>query len=472
MAWRRIAFFLLLSGCNLGPRYCPPKVELVNEWEKVRMERVSTEEPDLAAWWEGFGDPILDQLIACAIEHNYDLCAATERILQTREARRIAYSRFFPQIDGEFTFAKELESKNPAVNGISIGPVPFFINGWQIGFSALWEIDLFGRLRKGVAAAQADLAASVNDRRAILISLLGEVARSYVDVRGFQRRIEVAKENNERQQTTVEIVGVRVDVGIGSDLDLSEARALQRSVAAAIPPLYEQLYAAMHRLAVLCGKQPFRLHDLLSEGGPIPAPPEVIAIGLPCDVLRNRPDLKRAEWELRAASARVGVAYANLFPTISLAGVLGLDSEHIYQLFQPSSRALQIGGDLVQPVFHGGALRANVRLAQRRYGELLCQYHQRVLTSLEEVRNAIVNFEQQQIRHRLLHEAADNSRRSLELATELYKQGIVDFLRVIDAERSVSLFDDDRLAAEAQIALDAINLYVALGGGWAVECAS
>jgi outer membrane protein, multidrug efflux system len=337
---------------------------------------------------------------------------------------------------------------------------------FKTGFDAAWEIDVFGGTRRSVEAAEASVQASVEDRRDVLVTLLGDVATNYIDLRGFQRRIEVAQENLKAQQETLDLTRVRFDAGLASDLEVAQAQGQVNTTAAQIPSLQTGLKQAAYRLDVLLGAQPGTLWSELSKDMPIPALPPQAHVGLPADLLRRRPDIRRAEQQLAAATAQIGAATADLYPKFSLAGNIGLQSISASDWISAQSRFWSIGPTISWPVFDGGKIRANIEIRNAQQEQALKLYEKSVLTAFEDVENALVNYGNEQTRYRSLLEAVAANRRALQLADELYRQGLLGFLDVLVSQRALYLSESDLAQSEASMASNLVALYKALGGGW------
>jgi outer membrane protein, multidrug efflux system len=462
-----VLLLLLLSSCLPGPRYRRPSVSMTKEWPEA--EGITRQTGDLQGWWKLFGDPQLDQLVACALENSPDMAVACARIRQARASRRVAASPFYPQIDGAFGASRQRESPNLIVGGFPTGLGVSSFDTYQLGFDAIWELDIFGRNRRAFQAASAEVCASIANAGDVMVTLTAEVARNYTDVRCFQRRIEVAGNNLASQKNAVEVSSARFEAGLTSQLDVAQAQTIYSTTRSLIPLLEEGLYQSMHRLAILLGFEPDYLYNELHEVKPMPLPPGEIPAGLPCQLIRRRPDIRAAEWQLVAANAEVGRAIAELYPRINLLGTIGLAADSPHQMPMFSSRLWSLGGQILQPIFQGWRLRAQVQFRGAFFEERAALFEQTVLEALEEVRNAMVSYEKERERFAALLAAVAASRRSLELSSELYTYGLVDFLNVVEAERGVLLLEDDLIVSQRDFIDNAIALYKALGGGWAQE---
>ena len=353
-------------------------------------------------------------------------------------------------------------SGNLSGGSFSTGPQ----NSFTTGFDAAWEVDIFGGTRRRVEAAEANIDAAVEDRRTVLVTLLGDVAKNYIDLRGFQRRLAVAQATLRAQQETARLTKIRFDAGLANDLDAAQAEGLSQQTAAQIPALESALKQTVYRLELLLGRQPGALANELTLDAPIPALPPTAHVGLPAELLRRRPDIRRAERQLAAASAEVGAATADLYPKFSLTGAFGLQSVSASDWFTGRSRFWSIGPTISWPIFDAGKIRANIEVRNAQQEQALRNYEKSVLTALGDVESALVNYAKEQSRYRSLLDATVANRRAVELANDLYRQGLVAFLNVLDAERTLYVTENDLAQSEANMASNLVVLYKALGGGW------
>jgi multidrug efflux system outer membrane protein len=460
---RAFAFVLLVSilGCAVGPNYRKPEPVVPADWGETERVGITTSPLQVARWWTLFGDQELDSLIDRAVRSNKDLKLAQARIREARAELKIAGSQAFPTIDTLGSYAHLGQGKNTSTDrndDVS--------NLFQVGFDAGWEIDLFGGVRRAVEASRADLAASEDNRRDVLVTLLGEVATNYLKVRGNQRRIAIAQENIKAERQTLEMARGRFEAGLGNILAVTQSETLLAATQARIPPLEISVRQAIHRLAVLLGLEPEALlAELLGQGSIPPVPPEV-PIGLPSELLRRRPDVRRAERELAAATARIGVATAALFPSFALTGSLGLQSTKLSDLVTPDSHLWTLGSILQWPLFDAGKIRATIEVQNARQEQALFFYENTVLGALEDVENAIVTYSKDQETRRSLVEAVQSSSRSVEISRELYVRGLVDFLNVLQSEGALYQAQDQLVQNEQGVSTDLVGLFKALGGGW------
>ena len=481
--WREVRHFwavwfpvvLMLTGCAVGPDFHRPETAVPGAWsgvgaESAQQTSIATPQPaELVAWWKAFEDPMLTSLVDRAIVSNLDLRQAEARIRQARATRGIVASGFWPEIDANANYNRSLSSSASfGSSGASLQPtlLPVANDMFQAGLDAAWELDIFGGIRRGVEAAQADLQAAVEDRRNVLVSLVAEVGINYVGLRGFQQQILIARQNLEAQQHTAEITRKRYEAGFVSSLDPANANALVATTEAQIPVLESAAQAAIYSLGVLLGRPPAALAEELSSDKPIPTTPPEVPVGLPSDLIRRRPDIRRAEAQLHSATARIGVATADLFPKFSLTGSYGFLSTDFSSLANWSSRFYSYGPSVTWPIFTGGRIRWNIELQKAFREEDLAAYEQAILTALKDVETALVAYAKDQQRISSLNVAVENNFRAVDLSTKLYVAGKSDYLNVLVAQRSLNSSQDALVQSTRSLATDLIALYKALGGGW------
>lgn len=476
---------VLAAGCTVGPKYKRPESKTQDHFGG---DGSATQSVDIARWWTSFNDPTLNSLVDRAVVANLDLRLATARIRESRAQRGVVGSDLWPDVNlgGSYNHSRASENafsfdagsfNNGGGTGGGTGN-PGFGNFaapgqeqdlYQVGFDANWELDVFGRVRRSIEAAEADTAAAVEDRRDVFVTLLAEVARNYVELRSFQRRLAIARDNLKSQQETLDLTRAKLKAQIISELDVTRSEAQVASTASQIPSLEAQRNQAAHRLAVLLGQQPRALLDELlapADAAEIPAGPPDVPPGIPSDVLRRRPDVRRSERELAAATARIGVATADLFPRFSLTGSLGLQSQSFNDLGDYSSRFYSIGPSVSWPIFDAGRIRSNINVQNAKQEQALVRYEQSVLTALEDVENALVGYAKEQQKREQLKRAAEANRRSVEMARQLYDRGLTAFLDVLEAQRNLFISQDALVQSEANVSTNLVALYKALGGGW------
>jgi NodT family efflux transporter outer membrane factor (OMF) lipoprotein len=473
-----VAVMFLVAGCTVGPNYKRPEVSAPAAWNEAQTG-IDATGTDLARWWTAFNDSLLDSLVERAVRSNLDLRAAEARIREARANRAVVAAGAWPTLGTSLSYARNRSSQNAfgispeggstgTGGGTSSGQGSSSLdqNFYTAGFDASWEIDIFGGVRRGVEAADATIEATVDDRRDVLVTLLGDVARNYIDLRGFQKRLAVARANLKAQQDTVDLTRVRFQAGLASDLEVAQAEAQANSTAAQIPVLESSLKQAAYSLDLLLGLEPGSLAGELNETAAIPSLPPKVLVGLPSELLRRRPDIRRAERQLAAATAQVGSAMADLFPKFSLTGVGGLRSISASDWFTGGSRFWNIGPTISWPIFDAGKIRANIEVRNAQQEQALTLYEKTVLAAFGDVETSLVNYAQEQERYRSLTAAAAADRRAVEMANELYIRGLNSFLNVLDAQRSLYAAENDVAQSEATMAANLVALYKALGGGW------
>jgi multidrug efflux system outer membrane protein len=474
MSPRALPLSLILSaavGCAVGPRYSRPEIPVPRAWQEAPSPEVPAGGPSLERWWAALHDPILDGLVARAVEGNLDLKIAAARIREARAARGIAAAAALPQVGVEGTYSRTKRSDAvPPFNSALGGPSPFGPreqNAFESGFDAGWEIDVFGGVRRDKEAARAQFQAADEARRDVLVTLLADVARNYTELRGVQRQILILEETLRSEEDTLQLARARLEAGLGAELDVARAEGLLSANAAQRPALERLAKQAIYRLGVLLGKDPGAFASELEAPGAIPGPPEV-PLTLPSELLSQRPDLRRAERELAAATALVGVARADLFPRFSILGSLGRRSENVGDLSSGVSQFWAVVPQVRWRIFSGGRIRANIRVQDARQEQALLQYERSVLTALEEVENALSSHTRELRRQASLRVSVAANHRALELATDRYTSGLESFLSVLDAERSLYAAEDQLVQSERNVVVSLIAVYKSLGGGWSL----
>ena len=461
---------IVIAGCKVGPDYCgPPPAPLHPEWHAPEDPSIRNDYEALSGWWAGFRDPLLDQLVDQAVAQNLDLRVAALRILEARSQRCVVRADLFPQFfqSNSFTHRKNsIAGTFGGFGGSAFRNIDTNLDQWSMGLNGSWEIDAFGRLRRLVEASDADIQFQQEDYHEVLVILLADVATNYVDARTYQQRLEIARENLRIQQRTLEYTQKRFSAELIGELDVAQARVNAESTASDIPRLEAGLQLSLNRLSVLLGASPGAVDALFEIPAPIPRPPAELAIGIPADLLRRRPDVRRAERELAAQTARIGAAIGELYPKFTILGTFGLDANQFDMMFQRNAISGSIGPRMEWNIFSYGRLRCNVMVQEQRQEQLAIRYQLAVLRGAEEVDNALVNYvrEGQRIRH--LEDTVAASRRAVELSGQRYLGGDVSFQRVLDSQRSLLVSQDLLALSRASLALHVISLNRALGGGW------
>ena len=458
---------MVLTGCAaVGLDYSPIEPDAPEAWNSDLRDGLKADSPaveNLSKWWSTLNDPLLTQLIEQAVTGNLDLKEAKARVREARARRGISEAALFPIVDASGTY-KRTRSSEHGLSGAGGGDP---INDlYQAGFDAGWEIDVFGGIRRSVEAADADLGASEESLRDILVSLLAEVAINYVDARAYQTRLSVAEANIKAQEETYELVRSRHEAGLSDELALQQARYNLEDTKSQIPTLRAGMEAAKNRLAVLTGRPPRAVHAIMEERKPIPVTPITVAVGIPAETLRRRPDIRAAERQVAAQTARIGQAEADLYPKFNLVGSIGLESLDASDFFKAASGAWSFGPTIRWNIFDAGAIRKNIEVQTALRDQVLIGYESAVLAALEEVENALTAYGQEQLRRERLAKAEEAAERAVLLARDQYKAGLVDFSNVLDAERSLLSFQDQLAQSEGAVTSNLVTLYKALGGGW------
>jgi NodT family efflux transporter outer membrane factor (OMF) lipoprotein len=462
-----VALVLTLSGCAVGPKYKRPATSVPQQWTVNEPRGTSTREP-AEQWWTVFHDAEFEKLVGRATQANLDLKLASARVAEARALRGISKSGLFPSIGASAAASRNRERVFAGATGASHSPaiMPIEVSNFQGGFDASWELDVFGRTRRGLQAATADIAAANELRRDVLVTVLGEVGRSYAELRGFQLRLDIAERNIAIQQDTLDLTKSRSAAGLATQLDVTRADAQLEATRSAVPVLQSGIEISIHRLSVLLGEEPGALRAELLPAAPVPLSPPEVPVGLPSQLLERRPDVRQAEAQIVAATARVGEAKANFFPRIQLLGDAGRQATQLHDLTLGVGNFFSAGPSISLPIFTGGRIRSEVRVADARLQQAVIGYRAAVLSALEDTENALVRYSQEQTRRERLENAVKSNEEAVRLSSELYRAGLTDFLAVLDAQRD--LYANEDLLAQSRTAqtVNLIALYKALGGGW------
>ncbi len=457
-----LSVILLCGACaSVGPDYSRPDPKMPDGWHSEMNFGLTPEETDphtLASWWTTLKDPVLTRLINRAVENNLSLKEAFGRVQEARQRALIAGADLFPTLDAGGSFSHSRSSKNTG-GGRSV-------DIYRAGFDSNWELDVFGGVRRSVEASQADLDSADEALRDVMVSLLAEVALNYINMRSYERRISVTLSTIHALEETLKLTQWRYQAGLTTQLDIEQATYGLKQANAQLPVLQNGLEQSRNHLAVLLGRHPGEPLPDLKASGSIPVTPPEVAVGVPADVLRQRPDIRRAERELAAQTARIGVATADLYPKFFLAGSIGLESLSGGDFLKEASKTYSIMPNITWPIFRAGAIIGNIRVQSAIQEQKLYQYQTAVLTAVEEVENALTSFCQDQIRRQSLTEASQAAKRAVELAQDQYASGLIDFQVVLDTERSQLSIEDQLVQSERDVTADFIALYKALGGGW------
>ncbi len=462
---------LLIAGCAVGPDFTKPEVPSPKAWRDIGDPKVKAERVDYRAWWQVFDDSVLNKLIQTAYRQNLPLQAAGLRILEARAQLGIATGSQYPQFQqgrAGYSYTRISENANP-ISTVPPELADQIVSGfetWDLGFDAIWELDLWGKYRRGVESAEASLIASVASYDDVLVSVTAEVASAYLAIRTFQERLELTRQNVAVQQRSLEITEVRFENGATTELDVRQAESLLRDTEALIPQLETGLRQTQNALSTLLGMPPSDLGVMLAGPAPIPKPPVEVAVGIPADLLRRRPDIRAAELEAAAQSARIGVALSDLYPSFTLTGSIGVQAEDIGQLFKGGSLVGFIGPAFRWNLFNYGRIRNNVRAQDARFQQLVATYQNAVLKAYQEVEDALVAYLRAQQQADFLAKGVKASQRSVDLALVQYRDGAADYTRVLNTQQSLVTAQDRLTETRGDIVRNLVALYKALGGGW------
>ena len=458
----------LLSGCMVGPNYHAPPIEALGVPGAYGAALAPAGPVDLAVWWRQLNDPLLTDLIGRATTANLDIVVSQARLRQARESLIQARASSLPSLTGS-AGGTQAATHAPKSTG-TIGGVPITTGGnssstqLSLGLDATWQADIFGGVRRGIEAAQANSDAAVFNLAGVRTSVAGEVATNYIGARLAQARLAIARDTLKNQDDNLQIAGWRVQAGLASATDAEQARAQRAQTAASIPLIETSFVSAVNRLGVLTGQAPDALRETMEKTGPIPHGPDTVAVGIPADTLRQRPDVRAAERSLAAATAQIGVAQAQLYPALSITGTLNTTAAQVGSLGQLATGSLFAG--LSQTIFDAGRLRSEVRSARAGADGAFATYKSTVLGGLEDVENAIQALNSAKARQVDLAVALDASNNAAQLARSQYRVGLTDFLTLLQSEQSLLSARDSLASAQSDQALALVQLYLALGGGW------
>jgi NodT family efflux transporter outer membrane factor (OMF) lipoprotein len=461
-----------LAACAVGPEYKRPEVQLNNNW-MAPDSRVATESSVAITWWKSFNDPALDRLIDLAFRQNLPLKVAGLRIMESRARLGLAIGQQYPQFQAATGSATAIGLSDRTFNNAQFDTN---YQDYQVGFDASWEIDFWGKYAKGVTAEKSGYLASVADYDNLLVSLLAEVARTYAVIRTFEALLAQARENVAVQEEGLRIAEARFSSGATSELDVTQSRTLLESTRTTIPQLEASLQQAQNALSTLLGQNTGSLGDLLGATAPIPAAPAAVVISVPADMMRRRADVRSAELNAMAQSDRIGIAKTDFYPRLALVGSIGtrvtahgdVDAD-AGDLFSSDSFYYSFGPQLLWPLFNYGRIKNNVRVEDARFQQSLVSYRDTVLRAAQEVEDALAGYLKAQDAVVSAQRAADSAQRSVDLAFLQYREGAVDFQRVLDAQRSLLQEENTLTQIRSSVATNLIALYKALGGGWEIR---
>ncbi|HEX3950179.1 MAG TPA: efflux transporter outer membrane subunit [Steroidobacteraceae bacterium] len=470
-----------LLSCTLGPKYRRPDQAVPAHWsdagqrafDQALPSRVTAAGTDADAWWRVFGDATLDQLVKAARQENLDVRQAGLRIAESRAQREVVAAGLYPSAGGTAGALRARTSPNgitkalsggaPASGGGSAPPSTF--NLFQLGFDSTWELDLFGKTRRSVEAADAAVRSSEAAHADALVSMTAEIARTYFALRGLQRRRDIAIEDLHTEERLDALVTSRNRSGLAPDSDVAAQQVQVAAARASLPQLDQGIAQNLNRLALLLAQPPGAVSDKM-QAAPLPPLPPAVPVGLPGDLLRRRSDVREREADLAASVAQVGVARASFFPSVTLGLLGGLQSTTTSQLFDWSSRFLFGGGQVSVPIFSGGKLRAQLKLADLKSQEAALAYREAVLSAFHDVDNALIAYAGDQRRAADIETQLAGAKRSRDLAEARFRSGLAAYITVLDAQRQALLAEQDLADATVAAATDLVAVFKALGGGW------
>jgi len=498
---RTLLLAMLLTGCAVGPDFRPPTAATPTAWlaghppPAPEEHSVPVAEPIDPSWWSLFDDPELTRLVNLVAEQNPDVRIATIRLAESRAQRGTVASQLFPTLEGSGSYTREKPSAkgifsafgSPAassfasgagagasaggssssagpggISGTSIAPLDLY----QVGFDASWELDLWGRVRRSVESADASIDASAEARRDTLLNNLAELVRDYVQLRGVQADIAITQDSIAIGQIVLRLTESRANSGLTPVLDVTTARAQVSSIEAGLPRQQQQEAMLINAIGTLLGQQPGALRNELGAAAPVPPVPPRVPIGVPSELARRRPDIREAEAQLHGATADIGVAVADFFPKVTLSGSVGLQSLQPKNLFSLAAGQYALGPNVTVPIFEGGKLKSTLELRKAQQREAAMSYQKVVLQALQEVDNALSAYADEQRRHDRLAAAARESQTALDLSRQLYGRGLTDFLKVLDAQRTLLSARQQLADSGTTLSTGLVTLYKALGGGW------
>jgi NodT family efflux transporter outer membrane factor (OMF) lipoprotein len=461
-----------LTGCTVGPDFQSPEMREAPRRSASDGGSVTSRTVEGAVdivWWKSFRDVQLSSLVERLVAQNLDLETAAERVVQSVAQRQVAVSQGLPHIDGQSSSTYDRQSPNGTLSLLT--PAPGASSEYALfrdGLTSSWQLDLFGRVRRAVEAADAETLAAVENRHGVALAALAELAQSYMQLRGTQNRLEIAKRNLRLADENVELVNTRFGGGVATTLDLAQARAQRATIAATLPPLRIQEAELINAIGLLLGDAPRALETELHRSRMLPRVPRRVPVGLPGTLVRRRPDVREAEAHLHEATAQSGVAVANFYPDVTLNGAVSVESLRLSNLFSPTSGAFALGPSISIPIFEGGQLKGNLVLRESRQREAAIFFQKTALRAWKEVDDALTAYREAQRRHADIARSVTENQAALQAARQRYSEGAIDFLNVITTQAQLLQSENDLADSDTQIATNLVNLYRALGGGWEV----
>jgi NodT family efflux transporter outer membrane factor (OMF) lipoprotein len=461
-----------LTGCTVGPNFQSQEIKEPRTRSAADDAGVPSRTVEGAVdltWWKSFRDARLSSLVERLVSQNLDLQTAAERVIQSVAQRQVAASQGLPHIEGQSSSTYNRQSPN--------GPISFFVPApgatldyadFRDGLTSSWQLDLFGRVRRAVEAADANTLAAVENRHGVALAAVAELAQSYMLLRGTQNRLAIAKRNLRLSEENVQLVNTRFGNGVATTLDIAQARAQQATIAATLPPLRVREAELINAIGLLLGDAPRALEAELRRPQIVPRVPRRVPVGLPGTLVRRRPDVREAEAKLHEATAETGVAVANFYPDVTLNGAVGVESLSLSNLFSPASTTFAVGPAISLPIFEGGRLRSTLTLRESQQREAVILFQKTVLRAWKEVDDALMAYREAQRRRADIARAVTENQAALQAARQRYSEGAIDFLNVLSSQAQLLQSENDLADSDTQIATDLVNLYRALGGGWEI----
>jgi NodT family efflux transporter outer membrane factor (OMF) lipoprotein len=461
-----------LTGCTVGPDFQSPEIREAPRRSALDGGSLPSRTVEVAvdmAWWKSFRDSQLSSLVERLVAQNLNLETAAERVIQSMAQRQVAVSQGLPHIDGQSSTTYNRQSPNGTLSLLTPAPgAPLEYGLFRDGLTSSWQLDLFGRVRRAVEAADASTLAAVENRHGVALAAVAELAQSYMQLRGTQNRLEIAKRNLRLAEENVELVNTRFGNGVATTLDLAQARGQQATIAATLPTLRIQEAELINAIGLLLGDAPRALETELHRTQIMPRVPRKVPVGLPGTLIRRRPDIREAEAQLHEATAQTGVAVANFYPDVTLNGAVGVESLHLSNLFIPASTAFAVGPSISIPIFEGGQLKGALELRESRQREAAIFFQKTVLRAWKDVDDALTAYHETQRRRADIARSVTENQAALQAARQRYSEGAIDFLNVITTQAQLLQSENDLADSDTQIATNLVNLYRAIGGGWEV----
>ena len=461
-----------LIGCTVGPDYQSPEVSEAprrSAPDGGNLPSRTVEGAVDVTWWKSFRDSQLSSLVERLAAQNLDVKTAAERVIQSVAQRQVAVSQGLPHIDGQSLNTYNRQSPNGPISLFVPAPgAPLDYALFRDGLTSSWQLDLFGRVRRAVEAADANALAAVENRHGVALAAAAELAQSYMQLRGTQNRLGIAKRNLHLAEENVELVNTRFRNGVATTLDMAQARAQQATIAATLPPLRAREAELINAIGLLLGEAPRALEPELRRPQMIPRVPRKVPVGIPGTSVRRRPDVREAEARLHQATAQTGVAVANFYPDVTLNGAVNLESLHVSNLFNLASTAFAVGPSISIPIFEGGRLKGALALSESQQREAAVFFQETVLRAWKEVDDALTRYREAQRRRIDVARSVTENQSALQAARQRYSEGATNFLDVTATQAQLLQSENDLSDSDTQIATDLVNLYRALGGGWEV----